>query len=112
MESQLLFTPGALLSFLSQVEELQDYNLDIQETSSKSLQITIGNSVYTIRPEDLTEIPAKDVDVEDVFDASKEALNSVDDLEDSEPIESGILKEMAKSLMLGGMIRLSTKLLK
>ena len=45
---ELVFTPVAVLDFLSQITELQDYDITLTESNNGLLQITIGSSVYTI----------------------------------------------------------------
>ena len=48
MEQQL-FTPAALLSLLSQIDELKDKQLELTETLDGTMQLCIGDSVYTMR---------------------------------------------------------------
>lgn len=115
----LLFTPASILDLLSKIEELNQYEIGVAETLDEQLQITVGDSVYLIDASHATSVVVDDSVLETVEDANLDAYEHLDDsvdvtvYEDGEqPVESGILKEIAKSLLLGGMIRLSGKLLK
>lgn len=111
--SQVVFTPAAVLDLLTQIEELADQPISLTETLDGKIQISIGMSDYII------ESDAKDIEVEDdVVDAIDEENTSayedlIDsgqaDMEDIEPVEGGIIKDLAKSLLLGGMIRFAGK---
>ena len=112
MNSTLLFTPAALMDLLTQVEELKDKEIEINESSDGSISLKIGESTYNIDSSDATELAADEDTVDAVDEINMEAYEEVQDkTDDEEPVTSGILKEMVKSLMLGGMIRLSKKLL-
>lgn len=105
--NEIVLTPAALLDILQQVEELSEYPISVTETSSV-IQIRIGDSVYTLPTSDAESIKVdKDV-VEFVSDVND---TTYEELDNSEPVESGLLKEIAKTLLVGGMIRLTTKLL-
>lgn len=114
---QILFTPAALLDLLSQIDELKDRDVGVVETADGRFQVKIGESTYTIDTSQATdvEVPADVVDT--VEDVNEDAYMNMEesgeiDITDGEPVESGLIKELAKSLLLGGMIRLSRKLLK
>lgn len=115
---ELLFTPASLIDLLSQIDELKEYDVGITETSDGSLQLTIGDSSYTINSTDATEIQVDEDIVETVEDVNTEAYENLDEsieveqYEEGQPIESGIIKEALKALLLGGMIKLSSKLIK
>lgn len=112
MNSTLLFTPAALMDLLTQIEELNDKEIEINESSDGSISLKIGDSTYKINSSDATELAADGDTVDAVDEINMEAYEEVQDrTEDEDPVTSGILKELAKSLMLGGMIRLSKKLL-
>lgn len=106
-DSELVFTTSAVLDLLSQIDELSEYNIHLDETSEQ-LNITIGNNEYQIAP------LASDVEID------AEALDEVAEINDetfddfsssSDTIESGVIKELAKTLMIGGIVRLTKKLL-
>ena len=114
----LLFTPAALLSVLVQIDELKDCNVGITQTVDGKLQLQVDDSFYSLEPENETTITVDEEDADAVEDANMEAYSELESagvaLEDisEEPVESGLVKEALKSMLLGGMIRLSTKLLK
>jgi len=115
----LLFTPAALLDVLTQIEELKDVDLGITETVDGQLQLQVGESTYLLQPEGETEVDVEESDLEKVEDANMEAYENLEsdgeiniEKEADETIESGLIKEAAKALLLGGMIKLSAKMLK
>ena len=113
---ELVFTPSAVLHLLTEIDELKDKNISLSELSDGNIQISIGDSTYNI----LTKGNALEVEVDDeVIETvgeenvqTYEELVENDNIELSEPVESGLLSGMVKSLLLGGMIRLAPKLLK
>ena len=114
----LLFTPAALLSVLLKIEELKDHDIRIYQTLDGDVQLQIDDSVYSLEPENETVIDVEESDLEAVEDANMEAYSDLkEEGEDvsveisEEPIQSGIIKEALKSMLLGGMIRLSKKIL-
>lgn len=114
--SNILFTPASLMDLLSKIDELNDYDIGVTETLDDKLQIVIGDSIYVIDDNDATDIDVSQDVVEVVEDANLEAYESLDDsidvaIGDEQPIESGILKELAKTLLVGGLVRLGKKLL-
>lgn len=112
MNSTLLFTPAALMDLLTQIEELKDKEIEINESSDGSILLMIGESTYNIDSSDATELAADEYTIDAVDEINMEAYEEVQDKsENEEPVTSGVLKELVKSLMLGGMIRLSKKLL-
>lgn len=114
----IVFTPASLIDLLSQVDELKDYDINITETIDGQLQLGIGSSTYLIDSKDATNVTVEDSVVDAVEDANMEAYENLDDsvdvsvYDETEPIESGILKEVAKTLLVGGMVRLAGKLMK
>lgn len=108
----LMFTPAGVLELLAKIDELKDLELSITESlDGQTLQLQIGDSVYEIEMTNEKEIPVDDITLIEVDNANVEAYeelvdSDVIDLEDAgEPVESGILKELAKSLLIGGMVR-------
>lgn len=105
--NELVFTPAALLDVLQQISELSEYPISITETDSV-VQLKIGDSEYTINTQDaeVVEVPKTAVQaIKDVNDETYEQLDSPDN------VEAGLLKEIAKTLLVGGLVRLTTKLL-
>lgn len=112
--STLLFTPAALLDFLSQVDELSEYELSISELDSGGLFVQIGESSYHLNNDSIVDVSAPARTVEEVEDLNESTLSDLEDSGDVElvPVESGIIKQLAKTLLVGGVVRLAAKLLK
>ena len=116
--NEILLTPAALLDFLRQVDELADKDISVDETGS-TITVTIGESTYGIDLNKAEEIEVPDEIVEEVADVADEAyaelsesgveFTEVDDTE--EVVEGGIIKETLKTLAVGGLVRLTSKLL-
>ena len=113
---EILFTSAAVLEFLSKIDELKDKDLSIDKTINDKIQITIGDSVYEISDDNATtvEVPEESlyeisdatVDAyEELLDEQSEIVQEISTEETTENIEGGIIKELAKDLMLGGLIR-------
>lgn len=113
---ELVFTPASLIDILSQIDELKDLNVGISQTPDGETQLQVGSSIYMLEPENEKEIYVDRAVVEDVEDANFSAyenLGSEFDVTDNlQAVESGIIKELAKTLLIGGMVRLAAKTLK
>ena len=111
--ADILFTPAAVLDLLTQIDELHDYEIGITEEMNGKLQLTVGNSVYSIADE-TTDIPVDNAMINDIADINMEAYESLSEQGEVDllPVESGIIKEFAKTLLVGGLVRLTTKILK
>lgn len=118
MNEGILFTPAALLDLLVQIEELKDTDIGITESPDGLIYVKIGSSTYIIDTSNVTEIPVEEEVVETVQDVNEEAYMDLNDSEtvsiedDPEVVQSSIIKELAKTLLLGGMVRLSAKWLR
>ena len=115
MDNEILFTPAALLDFLSQVEELSDKDISVDDNGS-SITVTIGTSTYEIKNSDAEEVEVEPEVIEEVADINESAYEEIEDVEyteidDEETVEGGIISEALKTLAVGGMVRLTSKLL-
>lgn len=113
----IIFTPAAILDLLNQIDELSEYGLGISETLDGKLQLTVGDSTYEIDVESTSEVTVPEDVSESIDDINSEAYEDLIESEefevsDYETIESGLIKEAVKSLLVGGAVRLVTKLLK
>lgn len=105
---EVIFTSAGLLDLLSQIDELKDYDMHLDDNNG-DITLTIGDSTYTIsKPTDDVEIPEEAL--EEISDIANEAVNSFDEV--PEAVESGIVKEALKTLLVGGAVRLVAKILK
>lgn len=115
--SEIVFTSAALLEFLLNVEELNDRSIGVSETLDGNIQVSIGDSIYVIDCSEVEEVTVSDEAVEVVADINDQAyadLLGEDDVQPAEieEVEGGILKELAKTLAVGGLARLSGKAVK
>ena len=107
---EVVYTSAAVVDLLSQINELQGKTIDINESDNQAV-ITIDDTEYTIPYNNAAEIEVDDSVVDEVADITDSAYS---DMDESTPddITSGILKELAKTLFVGGLVRLTGKLLK
>lgn len=116
--NEILLTPAALLDFLRQVDELADKDISVDETGS-TITVTIGESTYGIDLNIAEEIEVPDEIVEEVSDVADEAYAELSEsgvefteiADTEEVVEGGIIKETLKTLAVGGLVRLTGKIL-
>lgn len=106
---QVVFTPASLLDLLSQIEELNEYDIDISE-AGENIELTIGESTYTIKSDEAHDVEVPDETIEDVETINDEGYEELG-VETLDEIEGGIIKTVAKALLLRGLIKLSSKLI-
>lgn len=107
--NEIVLTPAALLDLLSKVDELSNYELGLTTTLDGQLQLQIGNSTYDLTSESNVENVTVDQSaVDEISDINEEAYDNLldDETITSEPVEGGLIKEMIKTLAIGGLVRL------
>ena len=112
--STLLLTPASLVDFLSQIDELSEKSISLN-SDNKYIEVSIGEATYRIRPQDEVNVPVSVDDIDEVNEAADDTYDELVDngyVENSDEIESGIIKELIKTLAIGGMVRLAAKKLK
>lgn len=109
--AQLVFTPSSLLDLLSQIDELSEYSIDVTEVGEEQVDITIGESTYSINSQDAYDVEVDNETVEDVESINDEGYEELG-VDDLESIEGGLIGTVVKSLLLRGLIKLSSKLIK
>lgn len=112
--STLLLTPASLVDFLSQIDELSEKSISLNSNNGY-IEVSIGEATYRIRPQDEVNVPVSVDDIDEVNDAADDTYDELVDngyVENSDEIESGIIKELIKTLAIGGMVRLAAKKLK
>lgn len=109
MNETLVFTPSAVLGLLTQIEELKDMNVSMTEDGS-NITFSIGDSSYSISSSDAEEVEVNSEAIEQIEDVNDEGYSDLDDVT-QDYVEGGILKEIAKTLLIGGMVRLTDKML-
>ena len=113
-DNEILFTPAALLDFLRQIDELSDKDISVDDSGSEIL-VTVGDSTYSISSNDAEDIEVTPEVVDEVAEINENTYEELDDVEyteiDDEVVEGGLIKEALKTLAIGGMVRLTSKLL-
>ena len=106
--SEIVLTPAALLDLLSQVEELNQYDIGLYTGLDGNLQLQIGDSYYDLTQEsEIIDIEVENNVVDTIAEVSEEAYDNIDgDAETEAPIESGPIAEVIKTLAIGGLVRL------
>lgn len=107
--SELVFTPASLLDIISKIDELSQYEIGLTTTLDGQLQLQIGDSVYDLTSEsDVNNVNVDDSVIDDVSEINEDAYDQIvgEEVEDAQPIESGLIKEMIKTLAIGGVVRL------
>lgn len=115
---EILFTSAALLDFLRQIDELSDKDISIDETGS-SITVNIGESSYSIDLKQASDVEVDEEVVEEVSEVADEAYDTLEaegvefteTTEGEEVVEGGLISEALKSLLVGGMVRLTSKML-
>lgn len=103
---ETIFTSAGLLDLLSQIDELSEYNIDLNDTNG-DITLTIGDSTYSIsKPQEAVEVP--EGAVAEISEIADSAISNVE----ASTVESGIIKEALKTLLVGGAVRLVAKMLK
>lgn len=123
MDNEILFTTASLLDFLTQIEELSDKDIIVDENDA-AITITIGNSTYSIAKDSAEPVEVEPEVVEEVAEINENTYKELDDVEysevgsedtaeapEGEVVEGGLIKEALKTLAVGGMVRLTGKLL-
>lgn len=104
---EVVFTSAGLVDLLAQIDELSDKNINMSDNNG-AITLTIGDSSYSIKkPTDVVEISEQALS--EITEIADDAINDIDN---SSPIESGIVKEALKTLLVGGAVRLVAKILK
>lgn len=119
-QEQLLFTSAAVLDLLSSIDELADKDIHLSENGN-NVTIQIGESEYTIADRNAVDVEVPPEVVDEVDEITSDAFEELSadgvdvDIDDDnyadEVVEGGPIKQIAKTLLLGGMLRLSAKLL-
>lgn len=104
---ELVFTPAAVLDLLSSIEELKDYDIDVYDSGDK-LTFTIGGSQYDIKTSVAEDVEVPEEVIEEVAEINEENYEPFQgQIEEDEPVEGGLIKELIKTLAIGGLVRLT-----
>ena len=110
---QLVFTSASILDLLSSIDELKDKNINLTETES-GISVTIGESTYEIDTANAVEVEVDEEVVEEIDEVTSEAYSELSDngVDVQDEVEGGPIKELIKTLMLGGMVKMTANMLK
>lgn len=104
---EVVFTSAGLVDLLSQIDELSDKDINLNDTDG-NITLSIGGTSYSIKkPTDVVEVSEQALS--EISDIADEAIA---DMDSYDPVESGVIKEALKTLLVGGAVRLVAKILK
>ena len=107
--SNVVLTPSALLAFLNEIDELKDKEINFHESDDK-ISISIDDNTYVLDASDAIEVQVDEQSYEEVETANEDGYEEIgEDVEEieSDEIESGIIKELIKTLALGGLVKMT-----
>ena len=107
--SNVVLTPSALLAFLNEIDELKDKEINFHESDDK-ISISIDDNTYVLDASDAIEVLVDEQSYEEVETANEDGYEEIgEDVEEieSDEIESGIIKELIKTLALGGLVKMT-----
>ena len=121
-DGKLVLTPSALLAFLTAIEELAGKDVSISE-GTNDITVTIGDGTYVIESPLASEVEIDDEVIEEIDKIDDECYDEIDYIEedyeevigeigDDRAVEGGVIKELAKTLLVGGLVRLTTNAIK
>lgn len=102
-ESKVLTISG-LISFLSEIEQLKRLDMQVSEQDD-GWTISIGEDTYKL--ESYSEVEVDNDVVDSIEEIDEEGWEDVPDVVEEEPVEGGIIKELLKTLAIGGLVRLT-----
>ena len=107
-ENSMVLTQSGLLTFLTEIEQLKNLDFGIEETENGWI-ISIGDDKYELQSPESSEIEVDQDTVDLIEEIDDEGWNEISDevIEDVEPVEGGIIKEVLKTLAVGGLVRLT-----
>lgn len=112
---ELVLTSAGLLELLLNIDEFKDFDFGLVESLDNNLQLQVNDSYYTIQPENTSENVEIDEDslnqITQINDEAYQELLDNDQVSEQEPIESGLIKELVKTLAIGGLVRLGKNLI-
>lgn len=106
MNDEILFTPSSLVELLSQVEELNGLDITVSE-SEGVITLGIGDTNYQISTSNAEEVEVDEEAIEQVAEVNDSVYDEFE--AEDEAVEGGLIKELAKSLLVGGLVRLTNK---
>ena len=108
--SNLVLTPSALFAFLSEIEELEGVEIVLDDSKEDQLVVNIGDSSYVLDASQSAEVEVDEDVIEEIEEANQEGYDELgNEVEDviQEEVEGGIIKELIKTLALGGLVKMT-----
>ena len=116
--NEILFTTASLLDFLQQIDELSDKELQLDATNPNQITVIIGDSTYSIPLNAVEDVEVPDEVVDEVSDIADDAWTElaagtvdITEVAEDEVVEGGLITEALKTLAVGGLVRLTGKIL-
>lgn len=112
-DNMLVLTPSALLTFLAQIEELKTAEISLVEDED-AIRVQIGDGTYVLESPQTSEVEISEDAVEELDSLNEEGYEQLAEDEDinledvaGEEVEGGVIKELIKTLAVGGLVRLT-----
>ena len=108
--NETLFSAASLMTILSSLEELDADQIDI-DTDESGITVSLDGKDYRFNYDNsgMAEVEVSESDMEE----AQEVIETAAAEEDApENVEAGILSGTLKTLLVGGLVRLTSKLLK
>ncbi len=106
---ETLFSAASLLTILSSIEEIDAEQIDL-DTDESGITISFDGKSYRF---DYDKSGTAEVEVSDEdMTETQEVISAEMENESPETVEAGILSGALKTLLVGGLVRLTSKLLK
>lgn len=107
-EETKVLTISGLVSLLSEIEELKGLDISVTEEAN-TVCISIGDSTYCIESPESSSVDVPNEVVDVVSDIDEEGWDEIADVieQEDETIEGGLIKEVLKTLAIGGLVRLT-----
>lgn len=112
-QNMLVLTPSALLTFLAQIEELKTAEISLVEDED-AIRVQIGDGTYVLESPQTSEVEISEDAVEELDSLNEEGYEQLAEDEDinledvsGEEVEGGVIKELIKTLAVGGLVRLT-----
>lgn len=107
---EILFTPAAVIGLLTQIEELKSSDISFNE---ETMSLSIGDTDYNIEADVAVDVDVDRYTIQKVAQVNEEGYEDLQqegvEIIDDVPVEGGIVKELVKTLLIGGMVRLNNK---
>lgn len=107
---QTLFSAASLFTILTSIEELDANQIDL-DTDESGITVSIDGHEYRFDYNDAStaEIEVSEDDLKETEDVIEQEAETQSDPEE---IEAGVISGLLKTLAVGGLVRLTGKLLK